>query len=135
MNTTLAVAVKPGVPSVCLSAHVRDEQLTEAVLVPDPLRPRKAVRGARTAGGERTWLRKQECDTGGSPLPGCATVRVSCSGRSFEFQLEQGALAPARRRLLSRACSRAAVPSPRPHSLGASKRRRAAEARRHWTRV
>ena len=101
MTTALAVAVKPGVPAVCLSAHVRDEPLTEAVLIPDPLRPRKAVRGARTAGGERTWLRQQESGAGRHTLPGCATVRVSCSGRSFVFQLEQGALASARRRPLS----------------------------------
>ena len=95
------VAVKPGVPAVFLSAHVRDEQLAEAVLIPDPSRPRKAVRGARTAGGERTWLRRQETNTGGRPLPGSATVHVACNGRSFEFQLEQGAFAPACQRLLS----------------------------------
>ena len=96
MSSALGVAVKPGVPAVRLSAHVRDEQLAEVFLVPDPLRPRKAVRGARTAGGERTWLQQQKSYAGGRPLPGCATVHVACNGRSFAFQLEQGALAPGR---------------------------------------
>ena len=100
MATVLGVAVKPGVPAVCLSAHVRDEQLAEVLLIPDPSRPRKAVRGARSAGGERTWLRQQASDSGGRPLPGCATVHVSCGGHSFEFQFKQGALTPAHRCLL-----------------------------------
>lgn len=95
---SLAVSVAPGVPALLLTAHVRDEQLTELALVPDSSRPRKAVRGARSAGGERTWLRRQESQPASRALPGSAIVHVSCGGRSFEFQLEHGARAPARRR-------------------------------------
>jgi len=89
-----SLTVAPRVPVVCVTAHVCDKQLAEFELVPDPSRPRKAVRGARSAGGERTWLRKQQTQPAASPLPGSATALVSCGGRTFEFQLEHGAHAP-----------------------------------------
>lgn len=126
---------RPVAVAVCLTAHVRDEQLAEVALVPDPSRPRKAVRGARSAGGERTWLRKHEAQPAAAcSLPGGAAVHVSCGGHCFEFQLEHGARArratPPAVATLTRA-----VPSAAFASFGAPERRRASQAHRVWSRV
>ena len=114
-----------------MTAHLRDEQLAEVALLPDPSRPRKAVRGARSAGGERVWLRRHETQPAACPLPGSATVHVSCSDQRFEFQLEHGARAL--RGAAGCSCPET-VPSSSLASFAPPERRRAPEAHRHWAR-
>lgn len=80
-------------PEAVVAALAGDQEpLCVLELVPDLARPRKVVRGAKSAGGERTWLRVRDA-TGAAraQLPGDARLRVSCCGATAEFCLRNGA--------------------------------------------
>jgi hypothetical protein len=79
------------VPEVAVTVLAHDAVCADAVLVPDAARAPKVVRGARTAGGERTWLRVRY---GQAPplVPHHARLRVVCCGLAVEFALHAGAL-------------------------------------------
>ena len=100
-------------PEARVAVFSRNEQVGELLLVPNGARARKAVRGARTAGGERTWLRL--CAPVG-PMPRDARLHVLCYGHSVEFALQQ----PGACGCLSVAVPLARCPHTTPGSPGAS---------------
>ncbi len=79
---------------VSVAAFAHTDLLCEFALVADATRARKLVRGARSAGGERTWLRLRERVEGlPDTLPHDARLRVSYGALTAEFALDTGAFA------------------------------------------